>query len=114
MLTFTNTAVSGKNLIVQVTNTGGELGNNQFDLQIPGGGVGMFNGCSTQFPDSYSWGQQYGGVSQRLDCDHLPDVLRPGCYWRFDWFMGADNPSVSFTEIECPAVLIANTHCKRI
>jgi hypothetical protein len=113
-LTFTNTAVAGKNLIVQVTNTGGDLGSNQFDLQIPGGGFGLFDGCLTQFPNIPSWGQQYGGVSDRAACDVLPDVLQPGCYWRFDWFMGADNPSISFIEVECPAVLIANTQCERI
>ncbi len=43
-LTFTSGPVSGKKLIVQATNTGGDLGNNHFDLAIPGGGVGQFNG----------------------------------------------------------------------
>lgn len=31
-LTFTSGAASGKQMIVQVTNTGGDLGNNHFDL----------------------------------------------------------------------------------
>ncbi len=100
-------------MIVQVTNTGGDLGNNQFDLQIPGGGFGLFNGCQTQFPGSYSWGAQYGGVSQRSNCANLPTVLQPGCYWRFDWFQGANNPSMTFTEVTCPSVLTAKTQCIR-
>lgn len=34
-------------MIVQATNTGGDLAQGQFDLAIPGGGVGicMFNEC---------------------------------------------------------------------
>jgi hypothetical protein len=101
-------------MIVQVTNTGGDLNNNQFDLQMPGGGFGLFNGCSSHFPGQYSWGQQYGGVSQRSDCLLLPDVLQPGCYWRFDWFQNADNPSMTFQEVDCPSLLTANTQCQRL
>ncbi len=99
---------------MQVTNTGGDLGNNHFDLQMPGGGVGIFDGCSSQFPGSYSWGQRYGGVSQRSDCDNLPAAIRSGCYWRFDWFMNADNPSISFKQVACPADLTAKTQCVRV
>lgn len=33
-LTFTSTAISGKKMIVQVSNTGGDLGTNQFDLAV--------------------------------------------------------------------------------
>lgn len=47
-LTFTSGPVEGKKMVVQITNTGGDLGNNHFDLQLPGGGVGLFNGCSSQ------------------------------------------------------------------
>jgi len=36
-------------MIVQATNTGGDLGSNHFDLMIPGGGVGLFDGCSRQY-----------------------------------------------------------------
>lgn len=48
-LTFTSTAISGKKMIVQATNTGGDLGGNQFDLMIPGGGLGIFDGCTPQY-----------------------------------------------------------------
>jgi len=112
-LIFTTGPVVGKELIVQVTNTGSDLGSNQFDLQMPGGGVGIFNGCSSQFPGSYSWGQQYGGVSQRSDCNNLPPVLQSGCFWRFDWFMNANNPAMSFKQVTCPTALTSNTQCIR-
>jgi Glycosyl hydrolase family 45 len=101
-------------MIVQVTNTGGDLGNNHFDLQIPGGGVGLFNGCSKQFPGTFNWGQQYGGVSTRADCNNIPAVLRAGCRWRFDWFMNADNPSISFRQVACPTALTNKTQCIRV
>jgi hypothetical protein len=62
-LTFTNTEIAGKKMIVLVTNTGSDLGENHFDLQIPGGGVGIFNDCLSQWGSQFEWGQQYGGVS---------------------------------------------------
>jgi hypothetical protein len=40
-LIFTTGPIIGKELIVQVTNTGGDLGENHFDIQMPGGGVGI-------------------------------------------------------------------------
>jgi hypothetical protein len=33
-LTFASTSISGKKMIVQSTNTGGDLGSNQFDLAV--------------------------------------------------------------------------------
>jgi hypothetical protein len=100
-------------MIVQVTNTGSDLGDNQFDLAMPGGGVGIFNGCVSQYNGSYAGGAQYGGVSQRSDCANLPAGIQPGCYWRFDWFMDADNPSMTFEEVPCPSALTNNTQCIR-
>jgi len=114
-LTFTSGAVEGKQMIVQATNTGGDLGSNQFDLAIPGGGFGIYDGCENQYPSvaAASWGAQYGGVSSRDDCAALPAALQAGCYWRFDWFLGADNPTVSFQQIECPAAITAKSGCVR-
>ena len=43
-LTFTSTAIAGKKMIVQATNTGGDVGATQFDLAMPGGGFGIFDG----------------------------------------------------------------------
>lgn len=113
-LTFTSGAVAGKKMIVQATNTGSDLSGNQFDISIPGGGVGIFNGCTNMFgAPSSGWGQQYGGIASRSSCDGFPAALKDGCYWRYDWFMGADNPSVSFKQVACPAALTAKTGCAR-
>ncbi|CAF1475880.1 unnamed protein product [Adineta ricciae] len=112
-LVFTSGPVVGKELIVQVTNTGGDLGKNHFDLQMPGGGVGIFDGCSSQFVGSFSWGDRYGGVRARSDCYKLPPSIQAGCLWRFDWFQNADNPSMNFKQVPCPAALTANTQCVR-
>ncbi|KAJ8060144.1 hypothetical protein OCU04_010493 [Sclerotinia nivalis] len=113
-LTFTSTALAGKKMIVQATNTGGDLGSNQFDLAMPGGGVGIFNGCTTEFgAPSSGWGSQYGGVSSASACSTFPAALQPGCNFRFGWFEGADNPTVDFKQVECPAALTKSTGCKR-
>ncbi|KAI8631565.1 glycoside hydrolase family 45 protein [Xylariaceae sp. FL1651] len=113
-LDFTSGPVAGKTMIVQSTNTGGDLGSNQFDILMPGGGVGIFDGCKAEFGQSLP-GQQYGGVSSRADCDaaSMPAELRAGCYWRFDWFESADNPGVSFKQVACPSALTAISGCKR-
>ncbi|KAH8822753.1 glycoside hydrolase family 45 protein [Flagelloscypha sp. PMI_526] len=113
-LTFTSGAIAGKKLVVQATNTGGDLGNNHFDLLMPGGGVGIFTqGCPAQF-GSWNGGAQYGGVSSRAECDNLPSSVRSGCYWRFDWFQNTDNPSVSFTQVTCPTALTSISGCTRL
>lgn len=104
-LTFTSGAVAGKKMVVQATNTGGDLGSNQFDISMPGGGVGIFNGCTAEWgAPSSGWGAQYGGISSRSDCDAFPAALQAGCYWRFDWFEGCDNPTVEFTQVACPGM----------
>ncbi|KAH7100026.1 RlpA-like double-psi beta-barrel-protein domain-containing protein-containing protein [Auriculariales sp. MPI-PUGE-AT-0066] len=111
-LTFTNGAAAGKRMIVQATNTGGDLGENHFDLLIPGGGVGLFNGCPAQF-GYWNGGETYGGVGSRSDCDGLPDAVRAGCYWRFDWFGNSDNPTMEFKKTTCPAELVQKSGCMR-
>jgi hypothetical protein len=89
-----------------------DLSNNH--CQIPGGGVGIFNGCTTEWgAPSSGWGAQYGGVTAASDCAALPEALQAGCEWRFGWFEGADNPTVSFEQVACPAALTANTGCVR-
>jgi hypothetical protein len=113
-LTFTSGTAAGKTLVVQATNTGGDLGSNQFDIAIPGGGVGIFNGCTQEWgAPANGWGAQYGGIAARTDCAAFPAALQPGCYWRFDWFAGADNPDVSFQQVQCPAEITAKTGCVR-
>nr|ACN42745.1 beta-1,4 endoglucanase 3 short form [Bursaphelenchus xylophilus] len=113
-LTFTSGSVAGKKFVIQATNTGGDLGDNHFDLAIPGGGVGIFNGCTAQWgAPSSGWGSQYGGVSSRSDCSQLPATLQPGCDWRFDWFGNSDNPGVTFKQVTCPKTITDKSKCIR-
>ncbi|EJP70787.1 K-family cellulase [Beauveria bassiana ARSEF 2860] len=111
-LTFTSGPVVGQEMIVQSINTGGDLSSNHFDLLIPGGGVGLFNGCTSQYGGNFP-GARYGGVSSRAECDKLPQAIIAGCRWRFDWFKNADNPTFSFAQVQCPRGLLAVSGCKR-
>ncbi|KAF9023282.1 hypothetical protein BDZ89DRAFT_955811 [Hymenopellis radicata] len=112
-LTFTSTSIAGKTMIVQSTNTGGDLGADQFDLQIPGGGLGIFtSGCPAQY-GSWDGGAVYGGVSSIEECYNLPEAVQDGCRFRFDWFENADNPTMMYEEVSCPAELTALSGCTR-
>ncbi|KFX92692.1 hypothetical protein O988_07166, partial [Pseudogymnoascus sp. VKM F-3808] len=62
---------------------------------------------------STGWGAQYGGISSRSQCDAFPEKLKAGCYWRFDWFQNADNPSVSFQSVACPLAITNKSGCVR-
>ncbi|KAM0329519.1 hypothetical protein ACHAQA_004828 [Verticillium albo-atrum] len=110
-LTFTTGPVAGKKMVVQSTNTGGDLGNNHFDIMMPGGGLGIFDGCSPQFGGIP--GARYGGVGSRSECDGMPGLLKDGCQWRFDWFKNADNPDFTFEQVQCPSELVAISGCRR-
>lgn len=115
-LTFTDPPIRGKQLVVQVTNTGADVGSNQFDLQIPGGGVGIFDACTNMYglpAGSNGWGKQYGGILSIEDCETFPESLKEGCKWRFNWLLGADNPKMKFAEVECPKELTDITGCIR-
>ena len=105
-------------MIVQVVNIG-DIGQNHFDLLIPGGGIGtMSQGCPTQFPGA-DFGAQYGGFA--LTCQYdpgctsnmcnnafgsAPDMLA-GCLWYVDWMQTADNPAVLFAPTQCPEAIRA-------
>lgn len=104
---------SGKKMLVQVTNSGEDLENEQFDLQFPGGGFGIFDGPSVQFPGtpSSAWGARYGGVSTLAKCAGLPSPLIPGCKLRFTHL--GDNPRVKYRRITCPTSLVSKSGCQR-
>ncbi|KAL0485749.1 endoglucanase [Acrasis kona] len=110
-LQFTDTALAGKTMITQVINKGGDLGQNHFDIQIPGGGLGIFDGCTPQY-GSWSGGERYGGVSSAAQCNNLPEQVRGGCFWRFNDFRNADNPNVNFRRINCPSALVDRSNCR--
>jgi Glycosyl hydrolase family 45/ShK domain-like len=108
--------IQGKQMIVKVTNTGSDVAGNQFDLMIPGGGVGLFNACSRQW-NTDDLGAQYGGFLSacttgthaekkecvRQRCMNIPaGSARDGCLWFVDWFEIADNPNFTSEATNCP------------
>jgi len=107
--------IKGKQMIVKVSNTGGDVAGNQFDMMIPGGGVGQFNACSRQWGTS-DLGAQYGGFLTectgtlaakkecvRTECMKIPSgPARDGCIWFVDWFQAADNPKFTSQATDCP------------
>ncbi|MBN1656625.1 MAG: hypothetical protein JXA30_22830 [Deltaproteobacteria bacterium] len=112
-------SLNGKTMIVQVINNGG-VARDQFDLLIPGGGVGAFNACSTQW-GAFDLGAQYGGfltacngdrncVQQRCQSTfaNKPDLMA-GCDWFLNWFNLADNPNLMFKQIACPSAITAKS-----
>ena len=111
-------ALNGKTMIVQVTNIGG-INADQFDLLIPGGGVGAAgpNACRNQFGQSVDLGATNGGFLTSCNRDKAcvqtrcqsvfngkPELLA-GCDWFLTWFNGADNPDFIFKQIACPAAI---------
>jgi hypothetical protein len=111
--------LANKTMIVQVTNIG-DIGNNHFDLMIPGGGVGAAgpNACRRQFGQNADLGAQSGGFRTACNGDkncvmqrcmsvygNSPDMLA-GCRWFVDWFNAADNPNLRYKQIACPSALV--------
>lgn len=108
-------AIKGKQMIVKVTNTGSDVAGNQFDLMVPGGGVGQFNACSRQWGTN-DLGAQYGGFLTncsgshsakkdcvRQNCMKIPaGPARDGCLWFVDWLEVADNPKFTSEPTNCP------------
>lgn len=124
-------ALQGKTMIVQAINIGFDVGGGQFDIAIPGGGVGAFNACSSQWGVSNNeLGQQYGGflsVCRQSNNNHdavkacvlqkctsvfasrgLND-LAAACRWFVDWYQAADNPAVKYKEVACPQAITARS-----
>lgn len=126
----THQALKGKHMIVMSSNIGTDVEKGQFDMMVPGGGVGMFDALSTQVGVSMTQFVQYGGFlstcqkelptgfnSSLADLQHCvlkycnqvftghEDLLR-GCTWYADWYMAADNPSYYWEEVECPQYLV--------
>lgn len=111
-------SLNGKTMIVQIINNGG-VGIDQFDLLIPGGGVGQLNACTKQGMSDI--GAQYGGFLTACNRDkncvrqkcqstfsNTPDLMA-GCEWFLNWFNGADNPNFVFKQIACPAAITAKS-----
>jgi hypothetical protein len=110
----------GKTMIVQIVSVG-SVGANQFDLLIPGGGVGVLAACSNQWGTS-DLGADYGGflsgcagdaTCTRNKCTAVfagKPLLLNGCNWLVDWLSAADNPAVKYTQLSsCPAAITAKS-----
>jgi hypothetical protein len=125
-------AIKGKNLVVLSSNVGGDVAAGQFDIMIPGGGLGAF---TTGFPTQLNvpaddFGKTMGGllstcissvdyyktpmeVIQNCVRERCRNVfgtkakeLLDGCLFIADWYMAADNPTHVYKEVECPQYLI--------
>ena len=129
----THQALKGKHIVVMTSNIGHDVENGQFDLMVPGGGVGAFDALSTQVNGAgINWGAGFGGfltecqngmkcgydstITCYQDCIRdmceaafgnagFPNLLR-GCLWFADWYMAADNPTYNWEEVECPQYLL--------
>jgi len=116
-------ALSNKTMIVQAINIGGDVASTQFDLLIPGGGVGAFNACSNEWGVSSSTlGAQYGGFLTTCNYTNASCVnsscttvfgnkplLLAGCQWFTGWFNAANNPKIKYAEVACPAAINAKS-----
>ena len=110
-LKFTSGQAQGKTFIMQATNTGTDVAEAAFDLAMPGGGFGMFDACTNQWEAKAAvWGKTYGGMSDNL-CAKMPSKLQPGCEFRWGWMGGADNPTVDYEVVDCPAEIVEKSGC---
>lgn len=110
-------SIKGKHLIVMASNIGYDVSHNQFDLMIPGGGNGAFNGCSKMGLSCA--GASHGGFL--TTCNYSKSCLinmcnkeyanntnmRNGCLFLANWMNAANNPEVKFVQVECPSALTA-------
>ena len=123
--------LKGKTLVVMASNIGYDVSNGQFDIMIPGGGVGMYNGCSAM-----GWGnqgKQYGGLlsdceeeigysgddntiyTRRKQCltNKCNQVFandseaKDGCLFLATWMEAAGNPKHEYKQVDCPSALSA-------
>lgn len=108
-------SIKGKHLIVMSNNIGYDVSHNQFDLMIPGGGPGAYNGCGNMGLSCA--GAQYGGFL--TTCNYSKSCLidmcnreyanntsmKNGCLFLANWMNAANNPEVKFVEVECPTEL---------
>ncbi len=113
-------AIKGKQMVVQVINIG-NIQSGQFDLLIPGGGVGERTaGCTAQW-GNVDLGATYGGLltecSGSASCvtdkcatvfAGKPDLIA-GCSWFTGWYSAADNPKVIYKQVNCPSQITSKT-----
>jgi len=128
-------SLTGKTMIVQVISVGSGI-TGEFDLLIPGGGIGGFAACSTQWGTvSDELGEPYGGWLSDCQEDHPGDLtaqkscvmgrceavfntpgmqdLLDGCGWFVSWFGAASVPELRYAKIDCPQELMDRSGLER-
>lgn len=123
--------MSGKKLIVMASNCGYDVAGGQFDILIPGGGVGAFDGCTDLM--GVDLGMRTGGLlysceievgyndsedvmyTKRKEClvnlckktfTFSKDLL-DGCLFLANWMEAAGNPVHNYKPVDCPNELKA-------
>src|SRR5574344_36019 len=118
--------IKGKQLVVMSSNIGYDVSGGQFDIMIPGGGVGAYHGCSKMGLSCA--GEQYGGLLS--DCEKASNYnastykscliskcnseysnnaqAKQGCLFLANWMEAAGNPNVTYVQVNCPQELINN------
>ena len=117
--------LKGKHLIVIASNIGYDVAEGQFDVMIPGGGTGIFNGCASKMGWG-SQGAQYGGLLSECEtesgytaskykscltskCEKSfanDPKAKEGCLFLANWMNAAGNPLHNYKEVECPKELL--------
>ncbi|PGG95231.1 hypothetical protein AJ79_10172 [Helicocarpus griseus UAMH5409] len=94
-LTFTSERLKGKKMVVQANNAAFDVTQvNRFPLAIPGGNTSYAGACARQYDvPNEVFGVDNRGIGSREGCDRLPESLRDGCRWRFDWFEDEPTPT---------------------
>jgi hypothetical protein len=107
-------------MIVQVVNAGSGA-NDEFSLLIPGGGVGDFNACATQWGSGTNLGSPYGGFwtdcvgdktciqSRCATAFATRPTLLAGCTWFTSWFNAAGTPKLKYQQVACPSAITAKS-----
>ena len=122
--------LKGKTLVVMASNIGYDVSGGQFDVMIPGGGFGAFNGCSRMGWNIPQNTTTYGGFlsdcenesgydgdvySKRKECltkkcnsAFANDTeAKEGCLFLATWMEAAGNPEHTYKEVPCPEALKA-------
>ena len=122
----THRSLKGKKLIIMGIHRGYIRDTTTFELLVPGGGLGMLGKCDGVFDGDL--GAKYGGhLSDCQDEAGMTDTVksttgrkkclirkcnevftgqaREGCLFHSYFLQAAGNPTLNFTEIECPKVL---------
>lgn len=119
------TALAGKKMVVMISNIGDDVGGTQFDVMIPGGGLGAFDCIDGSNPISAVKNtERYGGIITTCGgakeganiaqvkscvegyCNKISNAdAKAGCMFMVEWYEVANNPNFKATEVQCPTEL---------